>query len=239
LHNTSEKSSKMRFFTSAVAVCAAFASTVFAAENPISKPDGSDSIAAGQSCLIKWNPTTSGSVTLTLRQGPSGNLKDLDVIASHVENSGSYEWPVPAKLPSGDNYAIMITSANGDVNYTPLLKIDSNAKSKPSAPESSSMPVSTSHKEEQPTKTANEHKPKITALSNSTITSKKYTNSTMTKHKSTSHKTTLEPSTTEKSSSTGSSTPSATSAPNSGAVAVVRSPIALVACLVAGFFFLN
>ena len=77
----------MRFFTSAVAVCAAFASTVFAAENPISKPDGSDSIVAGQPCLIKWNPTTSGSVKLTLRQGPSGNLKDLDVIACEFPNT--------------------------------------------------------------------------------------------------------------------------------------------------------
>lgn len=74
----------MRFFTAAAAVCvAAFASTVLAAQstqNPISKPDGSESILAGQPCLIKWTPTTKGSIKLTLRQGTSGDLKDLDVI---------------------------------------------------------------------------------------------------------------------------------------------------------------
>jgi len=230
----------MRFSTAAIAVCAAFASAVFAAENPISKPDGSESIPAGGSYLIKWTPTTNGTIKLTLRQGPSDDLKDLDVIASNVENSGSYKWSVPKELPAGDNYALMITSDGGDVNYTPLLTVESDAKSKPSAPVSKSMsaskPTPTSEEDEKPSGTDEEDKPKITAPSNSTISNKKFTNSTVAKYKPTSPKTTLLPSTTGET-STESSPPS--SAPNSGAIAVVRSPIALVACLVAGFFFLN
>lgn len=67
----------MRFFTSSLLAIAALASAVFAAENPISKPDGSVPLVAGDSVVITWTPTTSGPITLKLRQGPSGDLKDV------------------------------------------------------------------------------------------------------------------------------------------------------------------
>ena len=94
--------------------------------------------------------------------------------------------------------------------------------------------------EVKPSKTSDEEKPKITGHFNSTITPKKYSNSTTTKHqKSSSPKTTQEPSTTSDASSSASesaSAPSSTGAPDSGAMTLVPSTIALVACLVAGFF---
>jgi len=67
----------MRFFTSSLLAIAALASAVLALENPISKPDKSTPLAAGGSVEITWTPTTSGTITLKLRQGPSNNLNDL------------------------------------------------------------------------------------------------------------------------------------------------------------------
>jgi len=71
----------MRFSTVLCAV-GAFAVAVFAQQNPIYKPDGKDEIMAGKSYLIKWNPTTKGTCTLVLRQGPSSNLGTVGPIAS-------------------------------------------------------------------------------------------------------------------------------------------------------------
>jgi hypothetical protein len=248
----------MRFFT--VTLAAVFASVVFAAsstENAIIKPDGKDSIVAGEPYVIKWKPTTKGGITLTLRQGTSTDLKDVDVIVckfsislvlylwkstnSHIiadtENTGEYEWTPDAQLPAGDNYAIMITSKAGEQNYTPLLKIESNAK-----PSSSSSSASESKsKSHKPTKTS-DHSAHITPISNSTI-SKPYSNSTISTKKPKKSTTTLEASSTAESSSspepTAASASATPSAPASGAMAVARSPIAFVACLIAGFVFLN
>jgi len=227
----------MRFFT--VTLAAVFASVVFAAsstENPIIKPDGKGSIVAGEPYVIKWKPTTKGGITLTLRQGTSTDLKDVDVIVSDTENTGEYEWTPDAQLPAGDNYAIMITSKAGEQNYTPLLKIESNAK--PSSSSSASESKSKSHK---PTKTS-DHSAHITPISNSTI-SKPYSNSTISTKKPKKSTTTLEASSTAESSSspepTAASASATPSAPASGAMAVARSPIAFVACLIAGFVFLN
>ncbi|KAF8544752.1 Ser-Thr-rich glycosyl-phosphatidyl-inositol-anchored membrane family-domain-containing protein [Trichophaea hybrida] len=232
----------MRFFT--VTLAAVFASVVLAVastENPIIKPDGKDSIVAGKPYVIKWKPTTKGGITLTLRQGSSTDLKDVSVIVSNADNNGEYTWTPDASLPTGDNYAIMITSAKDEQNYTPLLKIDSDTKAKPSSASSSSE-----HSKGYPSKTSSHHSAHITPASNSTI-SKHYSNSTIsTKKPKKSGSTTLKTSSTTESSTTptsasasASASASSTSASGAGAMAVARSPIALVACLIAGFVFLN
>ncbi|KAF8247528.1 hypothetical protein K440DRAFT_661421 [Wilcoxina mikolae CBS 423.85] len=230
----------MRFFT--VTLAAVFASVVLAVastENPIIKPDGKDAIVAGKPYVIKWKPTTKGGITLTLRQGTSADLKDVSVIVSNADNNGEYTWTPDASLPAGDNYAIMITSAKDEQNYTPLLKIDSDAKAKPS---SSSASSSGEHSKGYPSKTSSHHYAHITPASNST-SSKPYSNSTTSTKKPKKSGTTLETSSTAESSTptraTASASASSTSASGAGAMAVARSPIALVACLIAGFVFLN
>jgi hypothetical protein len=139
-----------------------------------------------------------------------------------VPNSGSYEWTPDSELPSGDDYAIMITSENGDLNYTPLITISNKSKA-------SSDPSESATKSEPATETASmtmTGAPYSTGISgNSTIsTSTRYSNSTKT-----GSKTTALP--------TGTNEPTAPA--DSGAISVIRSPLALVACLVGAIVYLN
>lgn len=49
--------------------------------NPFNIPNGGYMLTAGQSSTITWKPTTSGSVTLTLREGANSDLNKGTVIA--------------------------------------------------------------------------------------------------------------------------------------------------------------
>lgn len=77
----------MRFFTATFAGAVALASVVLAAENPITQPDGSAPIAAGKPQTITWEPTSKGTITLTLRKGDSKDLKDVTVITGKISTS--------------------------------------------------------------------------------------------------------------------------------------------------------
>ncbi|KAI5791920.1 Ser-Thr-rich glycosyl-phosphatidyl-inositol-anchored membrane family-domain-containing protein [Geopyxis carbonaria] len=259
----------MRFFTSTFAGLVALASAVLAAENPISKPDGSAPIAAGKPQTITWNPTTEGTITLTLRKGSSNDLKDVTVITAGAANSGSFTWTPPKDLPAGENYAIMITDAAGETNYTPLIAIDSNvpaevssssASSKYSSKTASATETSTATASKT-TKSAEEitsktgytlSVPKITPYAhhnstkmvtkhhNSTTIKTKASNSTKTSTKKSSKTTTLDTTSTSEPTSTDSPTDAPSAAPtDSSAMAIVRSPIALVACMVVALMYLN
>lgn len=70
----------MRFSTVFCAV-GAFAVAVFAQQNPISEPTQATEIIAGKPCMIKWNPTSEGTISLYLRQGDSKNLGTVGPIA--------------------------------------------------------------------------------------------------------------------------------------------------------------
>lgn len=71
----------MRFLTATLVALSTLAATVFAQENPITYPSGTDKIGAGQTTVIKWTPTTTDpTVTLGLRKGPSGNLGAPEII---------------------------------------------------------------------------------------------------------------------------------------------------------------
>ena len=47
--------------------------------NPFNVPEGF-SLTAGKPTTLKWTPTTPGTVTLRLREGPSNNLNEGTVI---------------------------------------------------------------------------------------------------------------------------------------------------------------
>ena len=49
--------------------------------NPFNIPNGGYALTAGQASTITWKPTTSGSVTLTLREGANSDLSKGTVIA--------------------------------------------------------------------------------------------------------------------------------------------------------------
>ena len=49
--------------------------------NPFKIPEGGYSLTAGQSSTISWTPTTSGTVTINLRDGASSDLDTVTVVA--------------------------------------------------------------------------------------------------------------------------------------------------------------
>lgn len=252
----------MRFFTSSLLAIAALAGSVFAAENPISKPDGSVPLVAGETVTITWNPTTSGPITLKLRKGPSGDLKDVATVVGGYENSGSFTYTIPKNTPSGTDYAFQISDdKTTDVNYTPLLTItsdvapsSSSSSSTASGSTSSSTGSSTtsSSSASGPTTTS---KPETTSKhghNNSTMltsTTSASNGTTSTTYGSSNGTTTRNgggssgPKATSGSSgpsSTGSSSAPSTTAPSSGAVSLVmNSPLALVVCVLGAVMYLN
>jgi hypothetical protein len=226
----------MRFST-VLCTVGAFAAAVLAGENPIYHPDGTDMITAGSPYNITWNPTTSGKITLTLRQGESTNLDTIGVIAT-VENSGWYLWTPDKDLPSGEDYAIMITSESGDVNYTPLIPITGST--------SSSAKASTASKTASKTATKSgdikvESATKSATLSSTTAIITPYPLSNSTSGHNSTMTTSTRASNSSKTSAvpSSSSEPSSSSTPASGAIAIARSPLALVACLVGAIVYLN
>nr|POF26187.1 putative cell wall protein [Quercus suber] len=86
------------------------------------------SASAGDPLTLKWTPSTSGTVTLVLRTGNSANLDQGSVIASNVDNSGSYTWDVPSDTVRGSDYTIEIVSDDDSsaTNYWPYFVIDSS-----------------------------------------------------------------------------------------------------------------
>jgi len=242
----------MRFFTAAFAAVAGLAAVVIAGENPIHMPDGKSPMVAGKPCTITWTASTKSTITLMLRQGPSNNLGTVDCIVANLTNSGTFTWTPPKTLPKAENYAIqIIDDESGSVNYTPLLVLDSptseNHESKTNTATEATASATATATEATETASATKRPHYIPMAphhgGNSTIqtVAKPHSNSTMTqKPKSSSGS--------DNSTSTGSpkatATPSEPSAPKDstitgGAAHVASSPLALIACIVAGLIYFN
>ncbi|KAL3465281.1 hypothetical protein BJX64DRAFT_252789 [Aspergillus heterothallicus] len=59
--------------------------------------------------------------TITLRQGPAGNLKTLKVLTTQA-GGGSFTWVPEESLPEGADYAFQIEQS-GSINYSGLVKL--------------------------------------------------------------------------------------------------------------------
>ncbi|KAK4893137.1 hypothetical protein LTR27_008477 [Elasticomyces elasticus] len=96
--------------------------------NPFNVPNGGYSVTAGSPTDLTWNPTTSGTVTLILRSGPSSNLIAGTVIASSIDNSGSYTWTPETSITRGSDYTVQIVSDDdsSQTNFTPYFVLDSD-----------------------------------------------------------------------------------------------------------------
>ncbi|KAK5677351.1 hypothetical protein LTS10_009921 [Elasticomyces elasticus] len=96
--------------------------------NPFNVPNGGYSVTAGSPTDLTWNPTTSGTVTLILRSGPSSNLIAGTVIASSIDNSGSYTWTPDTSITRGSDYTVQIVSDDdsSQTNFTPYFVLDSD-----------------------------------------------------------------------------------------------------------------
>jgi cobalamin biosynthesis Mg chelatase CobN len=160
----------------------------------------------------------------------------LTFLAADIENTGTYEWTPEETLPAGDDYAIQIVSEDGEVNYTSLLTIKSSAAPKPKPKSSASATTTSTTKAAEssvyPSKTKTSDVPHHTIVaSNSTIaTSTRYSNSTASSTRS---------STRPSASSDVEVSPVPSAPADSGAIGVIRSPLALVACLVGAIVYFN
>lgn len=135
----------MRFFTSlAIAALAAVVSANSKA-NPFSIPTDGYTFTTGESTALKWEPTTTGTVSLILQWGAVLNGNTGTVIAckryvrmtqyspdkiltvpANLANDGSYTWNVPSKLAAEPDYTIKIVSDDdsNDYNYIGRFTVD-------------------------------------------------------------------------------------------------------------------
>ncbi|KAK5742653.1 hypothetical protein LTR17_003185 [Elasticomyces elasticus] len=109
-------------------LAAPFLAYAQSAANPFNVPNGGYSVTAGSPTDLTWNPTTSGTVTLILRSGPSSNLIAGTVIASSIDNSGSYTWTPDTSITRGSDYTVQIVSDDdsSQTNFTPYFVLDSD-----------------------------------------------------------------------------------------------------------------
>jgi hypothetical protein len=220
----------MRFST---IFAAAFAAVVSAADNAFTMDSGF-SVTAGSPAELTWNPTTPGTVTLTLRSGNSGDLSEGTTIVANTPNDGSYTWTPPSDTPRGSDYTIEITSDSdpNKVNYSAYFILNSDTTGSPSSSKSD-YSTSTSTKSSYSTTytskdtTTSTYMPHTTMKSNhSSTTTSRYTRTTGKATFTTSTKTT-------KTGSSPSQTSGGEGAPTGGAVTFGQSA-GMLALAVAG-----
>ncbi|KAJ5092183.1 hypothetical protein NUU61_007053 [Penicillium alfredii] len=140
----------MRAFLSLV--IALFAAVVAASSraNPFNIPDDGYTFETGKPTTLTWQQTTGGTVTLRLQWGAVTTATSGTVIASNIDNSGSFTWHVPENLEAQPDYTIEILSdANtGDYNFLPRFTVQGAkvgaSSSSPSDSSSDSAPSTTS-----------------------------------------------------------------------------------------------
>jgi hypothetical protein len=117
----------MRFFTvSTIAALAAFVSAVAPnysqspSGNPISLPGLGEQVPVGKPYTITWQPTTPGTVSLTLVRGPSNNVTPLLNIAQSIPNTGSFVWTPPTTLQNDVTHygLLLVVDATGQYQYS-------------------------------------------------------------------------------------------------------------------------
>ncbi|KXS97515.1 hypothetical protein AC578_4598 [Pseudocercospora eumusae] len=110
------------------AAITALAQNTGSSANPFKIPTTGLQATAGEPLTLSWEPTTSGTVSLILRSGSSNNLAAGTVIASKIDNKGSYTWTPDKDTTRGSDYTIEIVSDSDPsaTNYTPYFVLQSD-----------------------------------------------------------------------------------------------------------------
>ncbi|KAH7123740.1 hypothetical protein B0J11DRAFT_320439 [Dendryphion nanum] len=208
----------MRFFS--LVAGAAFAAVALA-QSTVNITNTAISPEAGKPFTITYLPATA-SVTVLLKNGPSGNLKTVSTIGT--SSSGTVVWNVPANLPN-EQYAFEIQPATGAPNYSGQFSVR-GATAPVSSAASSSSSASTA---------SSASSGSITRSTGSASTSASPTggNSTISVP-------TLSTSTSGRPTASGSTTTTGSSPPQStgGAAALAQSPLALILGAAAAMIYL-
>ncbi|PLB44733.1 hypothetical protein P170DRAFT_479281 [Aspergillus steynii IBT 23096] len=93
--------------------------------NPFNIPADGYSFKAGEPTTLKWNPTTSGTVTLRLQWGGVLTPNSGTAIAKSIDNSGSFTWTPSSDLAAQPDYTVEIISDDdtSEVNYLPRFVV--------------------------------------------------------------------------------------------------------------------
>ncbi|KAJ5430929.1 Cell wall beta-glucan synthesis [Penicillium cf. griseofulvum] len=215
----------MRFFvTLAMAAMAAVASADSKA-NPFSIPTDGYTFKTGEATALTWKPTTHGTVSLILQWGAVMTGNSGTVIASSINNDGSYTWDVPSSLAAQPDYTIKIVSDDdsNDFNYIGRFTVEGSTVSVSSSSASSTKESTSTDSSTKATRTT-------TSDESSTASSKPTSSPTMTTVSSTSASAT--PTESPESSSAAASTSAAqTTVPTANAAVANRVSGGLLALL--------
>lgn len=116
----------MRFTVACALLSAPFLALAQSTANPFKIPAEGLSATGGQPLKLEWQPTTQGTITLILRSGNSADLTEGTVIASKIDNDGSYTWTPSNSLTRGTDYTVEIVDDDdpSQTNYTPYFTLD-------------------------------------------------------------------------------------------------------------------
>ncbi|KAL4883711.1 hypothetical protein BJY04DRAFT_216059 [Aspergillus karnatakaensis] len=90
-------------------------------------------VYTGQPATMTWNGDPNiKPATITLRKGPSGDLKTLKVLTTQA-GGGSFTWVPEDSLVDGSDYALQIEQ-NGSVNYSGLVTLAHQPGKEPPSP---------------------------------------------------------------------------------------------------------
>ncbi|KAI4153681.1 MAG: hypothetical protein LQ340_002164 [Diploschistes diacapsis] len=128
---------------------------------------------AGQAQTFTWDNLQGSTVTLMLREGPDGNLNQGTVLASGLQNTGTYTWSVPANTVEGNAYTIEIIDEQDptQTNFTPQFDILSNVLASSSQAPASTAAPSTSFAAPASTAPPTTSLPASTAVASTSSTS--------------------------------------------------------------------
>ncbi|KAK1476112.1 hypothetical protein CCUS01_05216 [Colletotrichum cuscutae] len=189
-------------------------------------------VQAGQAFEITWSDA-SGPVTLTLKNGPSTDLKTVSTIATG-QSGTSFSWTPSSTLPT-DQYAIEISDSTGTPNYSEQFTLTTSVTasasvSSASASASASATVTTTVAASTITSSASASSASDSSASAASSSASSAANSTAASTVSTSTRAST------RTSASTSSTSSPTTVPGSDAVRM-GSPIALIGLTVAAMLY--
>ncbi|KAL4803007.1 hypothetical protein BDV18DRAFT_146062 [Aspergillus unguis] len=78
-------------------------------------------VYTGKPATMYWKGDPDTPVTVTLRRGPSGNLKTLKVLTTEAQG-GSFTWVPEESLAPSNDYALQIEQ-DGSINYSGLITL--------------------------------------------------------------------------------------------------------------------
>ncbi|KUI66869.1 hypothetical protein VM1G_02044 [Cytospora mali] len=181
-------------------------------------------VTAGKTFTLTW-ADASGPVTITLKDGPSTNLKDVEVLASGVTGT-SFTWTPDSSLPS-DTYAFEIEDSTGVPNYSSQFSFQGSASASSSV--ASSTPVSSTLSSSTVTSTKSASSTSSGSSSSSSATAATTSDSSTASASSTTTKSSSSSSSKSSSATSSTSSSTSTSTPvNTNDSKKLGSPLALI-----------